>query len=117
MAAALEEGVDESKTESKGDKKPRFLSREDLINGKWLYCGNGGWTGEMQFKENNTIGIYNHENERSWKLQSVAYGYTILELYKQDGSKGAIFMIQTLDANGYWRLTAPNWSTYLIQVR
>ena len=111
MASAETEGKEESSVSVNNGKQlqePRFLSREDLINGKWLYCGKD-WHGEMQFKDNNSIGIYNHANERTWKLQSVAYGYTILELYKQDGGKGAIFMIQHLDANGYWRLQAPNW--------
>lgn len=98
------------------DKKVRFLTREDLINGKWLYFGETEMYGEMQFLNNGKIGIYNHDNERSWQLKVLAYGYTILELYGKDNKKKAIFILSTLDGNGMWRLTAPNWRTYLVQV-
>ena len=43
MAAEAKEGDKESQNEN----KTRFLTRDDLINGKWLYMGDTGLYGEM----------------------------------------------------------------------
>eukprot|EP01084_Bolivina_argentea_P298028 513511_1 len=101
--------------ESEG-KQIRNLTTNDMVNGKWLYMNNNRLLGEIQFLKNGQVGIYNHDNERSWQLRVLAYGYTILEFYGKDKKKKGLFVISSLDGNGMWRLTAPNWTTYLIQV-
>ena len=98
----------------------RWLTREELINGKWMFFNDNGYLGEMAFLEDGTIGKYDNRNERTWELRTIAHGYTILEIYGQGHKQTCAFISSILDATGKWKLQGPftsnkSWRHYLVQ--
>eukprot|EP01083_Nonionella_stella_P180187 641891_1 len=102
-------------------QKSKFLTREDVINGTWLFFNDNGFLGEMKLLNNGKISGYTTGNERTWELKTIAYGYTILEFYGDNHKKTWQAISAIRDATGLWKLQGPftpdpKWKNYLMQV-
>ena len=112
---------DEGLTEGAKKVKSNILTREILLNNKWLFYNDNGYLGEMTFADNGTIQGYHNHNEHSWKLSQGSYGHTILEFYGTNNKRTCQYISAILDVTGKWRLQGPfetnkAWKHYLHQV-
>ena len=125
MAHTTNVGSDEGQDEMKMDKmnapvRRAFLSREDCINGKWMFFNDNGYIADIRLLENGKLSGYSHKNERTWELRTIANGYTMLEFYGDGHKLTCRFISSVLDANQKWSLHGPftpnkSWRHYLIQ--
>ena len=83
----------------------RWITREEIINAKWMWFTDGGvYRGDMKLLDNGKISGYDHPNERTWELRTIAHGYPILEFYGEGHKKTRQFIIHILDSTGHWKL-------------
>ena len=97
------------------------LTRDVILNSKWLFYNDNGFLGEMTFEDNGQITTYKNNNEASWKLSQGPYGHAMLEFYNIHNAKTCQFISAILDGNGKWRLQGPfqsnkSWRHYLHQI-
>ena len=101
--------------------KSNKLTREILLNNKWLFYNDNGYLGEMTFEDNGKIAGYSNKNEHAWKISQGPYGYGILEFWGSNNKRTCQFISAVLDATNKWRLQGPfetnkAWKHYLHQV-
>ena len=111
----------ESKQTNDSSPQPkRYLSRDDVIHAKWMLFNDNGYVGDMELEDNGKIKGYKDGNFDTWKLSSIAHGYTILEIYGTNKKRSTQFIFSIKDSTGMWKLHGPAdynkaWRHYLIQ--